>query len=86
MLREKQAASFLGVAPKTLANWRSQGKGPRFCRLGRTIAYRQEDLDAFAVSNLVNVASAGDVRTAAVRGGSAASRPPTRREPRNGED
>lgn len=86
MLREKQAASFLGVAPKTLANWRSQGRGPRFCRLGRAIAYRQEDLDAFAMSNLVNVASTGDARTSAVREVSAASRPPTRCEPRDGED
>lgn len=52
MLRERQAASFLGVAPKTLANWRSQGKGPKFCRLGRAIAYRQEDLEAFIEKSL----------------------------------
>lgn len=52
MLRERQAASFLGVAPKTLANWRSQGKGPKFCRLGRAIGYRQEDLDAFIEKSL----------------------------------
>ncbi|MBT9444661.1 MAG: helix-turn-helix domain-containing protein [Hyphomonadaceae bacterium] len=58
MLRERQAASFLGVAPKTLANWRSQGKGPKFCRLGRAIAYRQEDLDAFVEKSL---ADPGDV-------------------------
>jgi|CXWL01.1.fsa_nt_gi predicted DNA-binding transcriptional regulator AlpA len=52
MLREKQAASFLGVAPKTLANWRSLGKGPKFCRLGRVIAYRQGDLEAFVEQRL----------------------------------
>ncbi|MDZ4777115.1 MAG: helix-turn-helix domain-containing protein [Alphaproteobacteria bacterium] len=52
MLRKKQAASFLGVAPKTLANWRSLGKGPKFCRLGRVIAYRQGDLEAFVEQRL----------------------------------
>ena len=54
MLRERQAASFLGVAPKTLANWRSQGKGPKFCRLGRAIGYRQEDLEAFIEQSLTD--------------------------------
>ncbi|MCC6789098.1 MAG: helix-turn-helix domain-containing protein [Hyphomonadaceae bacterium] len=54
MLRERQAASFLGVAPKTLANWRSQGKGPKFCRLGRAIGYRQEDLDVFVADALTD--------------------------------
>lgn len=59
MLREKQAASFLGVAPKTLANWRSQGKGPKFCRLGRAIGYRQEDLEAFIEQCLADPVGGG---------------------------
>jgi len=46
-LRAREAARHLGVAPKTLANWRCAGKGPRFCRLGRAIVYRLEDLDRF---------------------------------------
>jgi predicted DNA-binding transcriptional regulator AlpA len=62
MLRERQAASFLGVAPKTLANWRSQGKGPKFCRLGRAIAYRQEDLDVFVADALTDPSDKPDPR------------------------
>ncbi len=62
MLRERQAASFLGVAPKTLANWRSQGKGPKFCRLGRAIGYRQEDLDAFIEESMADPSDALDRR------------------------
>lgn len=62
MLREKQAASFLGVAPKTLANWRSLGKGPKFCRLGRAIAYRQEDLDVFVAAALTDPSDKLDPR------------------------
>jgi len=31
----------------TLRNWRHLGRGPAYCRLGRRIVYRQEDLDKF---------------------------------------
>ena len=46
-MREPDAAAYIGVAPKTLANWRSAGKGPRFCRLGRVIVYQKNDLDQY---------------------------------------
>jgi len=46
-MREREAAVYIGVAPKTLANWRSAGKGPRFYKLGRMIVYRREDLDRY---------------------------------------
>ena len=29
----------LNVAKQTLANWRHQGKGPRFIKVGRDVAY-----------------------------------------------
>ena len=38
------AARYLGLAPKTLAMWRSNGSGPRFIKRGRIFYYR-EDLD-----------------------------------------
>ena len=72
MLREKQAAGFLGVAPKTLANWRSQGKGPKFCRMGRAIGYRQEDLDAFVAAALTDPSDDPSQRGLRHRGGAAA--------------
>jgi predicted site-specific integrase-resolvase len=43
----KTAAKRLCVAEGTLANWRIQGKGPRFVRIGGKICYRDEDIDAF---------------------------------------
>lgn len=46
-MRESDAAAYIGVAPKTLANWRSAGKGPRYCKLGRMIVYQRGDLDAY---------------------------------------
>lgn len=47
-----KAAAYLNVAPKTLANWRAMGKGPRFCRLGRRIVYRVDDLRRFMDEHL----------------------------------
>ncbi|MBL8544342.1 MAG: helix-turn-helix domain-containing protein [Hyphomonadaceae bacterium] len=46
-LRARDAARHIGLAEKTLANWRSAGKGPRFSRLGRAIIYARDDLDRF---------------------------------------
>lgn len=44
-----EAAEYLAVAPKTLANWRSKGGGPVFCRLGKAaVRYTKGDLDAWA--------------------------------------
>lgn len=41
------AAIYLGYEPKTLAQWRFQGKGPRSVRVGGRVFYYQEDVDAF---------------------------------------
>ncbi len=38
------ASKILGCAPRTLDNWRSQGRGPRYVRVGRRIVYRLSDL------------------------------------------
>ncbi len=43
-LDAKNSALYLGLRPKTLAMWRSDGKGPRFIKRGR-IFYFKEDLD-----------------------------------------
>jgi hypothetical protein len=40
----KNAAAYLGLAEKTLAMLRCQGKGPRFVKRGR-IFYFRDDLD-----------------------------------------
>lgn len=40
-----EAADFLVViSRRTLDNWRSQGRGPRYVRVGRRIVYRLSDL------------------------------------------
>ncbi len=48
LLREKEAARVLGVAPNTLAQWRFTGKvNLTYVRLGKNIRYRMGDLDDF---------------------------------------
>lgn len=43
-LDTSNAALYLGLRPKTLAMWRSNGTGPRFIKRGR-IFYYKDDLD-----------------------------------------
>lgn len=47
LLRDRHAAAVLNVSPKTLANWRVSGTGPRFIKSGRLVTYRYADLQAF---------------------------------------
>jgi excisionase family DNA binding protein len=46
-LKTEDAAKFLNVKPTTLEQWRWNGRGPRFVKIGRSCRYRQSDLDAF---------------------------------------
>lgn len=46
-LKTEDAAYFLNVKPTTLEQWRWNGKGPRFCKIGRLCVYRMTDLEAF---------------------------------------
>ncbi|MEO0036032.1 MAG: hypothetical protein RLZZ501_2055 [Pseudomonadota bacterium] len=47
-LNREQAAAILHVKPKTLANWASQGKGPRYRKAGgRVVLYTLGDLQAW---------------------------------------
>jgi len=43
----RDAARYLGHAPKTLAMWRLNGKGPRYVKVGGKVFYYVDDLDAF---------------------------------------
>ncbi|MFA6498007.1 MAG: helix-turn-helix domain-containing protein [Desulfurivibrionaceae bacterium] len=43
----EQTAVFLQVQPATLEQWRWNGRGPRFVKIGRSCRYRLADLEAF---------------------------------------
>lgn len=44
-----EVAEFLGgdFSEKTLANWRSDGKGPKYHKIGRHVRYRWTDVNAW---------------------------------------
>jgi predicted DNA-binding transcriptional regulator AlpA len=46
-LDRSRAAEYLGLHRKTLDNWRTTGRGPRYLKLGSRVLYEQSELDAF---------------------------------------
>jgi hypothetical protein len=52
-LDTRQAAAYLHVAPRTLANKRSKGEGPRYQKAGGRILYRRSDLESYVRSGLL---------------------------------
>jgi excisionase family DNA binding protein len=53
MLRPRAVAAELDVPEHTLAQWRYQGTGPAFMKLGRHVRYRRSDLDDWLTSRTV---------------------------------
>lgn len=47
-LRTKEAATFLGLSPRTLEKHRTYGTGPLFHKLGGRVVYAIDDLEAWA--------------------------------------
>lgn len=52
-LSTREAGRYLGIAWKTLQYWRFEKRGPAYCKLGKKVAYRLEDLDAFLERNVI---------------------------------
>jgi excisionase family DNA binding protein len=46
-LTTPEAARYLNFEVSTLEQWRWNGRGPRFVKIGRYVRYRLSDLDAF---------------------------------------
>jgi hypothetical protein len=49
-----KAAEWLAVSTRTLENWRAEGCGPAFYRLGRAVRYSTDELERFAELGRVN--------------------------------
>ena len=56
LLTAKQAARYLSISTKWLANQRWQGTGPKFLRVGGAIRYRVSDLEQFLEEAVVRPA------------------------------
>ena len=51
-LLEAELAAMMGIAIKTLRNWRSSGLGPRWTKFGRKILYPTTGLESYLGGNL----------------------------------
>jgi excisionase family DNA binding protein len=56
LLSPKQASEVLGIPTGTLADWRSQRRGPPFYKIeGHLIRYSQAELDAWVAGQRVEL-------------------------------
>jgi predicted DNA-binding transcriptional regulator AlpA len=46
----QELSEFIGVAVKTLANWRSQAIGPKYVKPGGRVRYRRSDVEKWLAS------------------------------------
>ncbi|MGY1946194.1 helix-turn-helix transcriptional regulator [Nocardia asiatica] len=54
-LTRAEAGEYLGVHPRTLANWAAKGQGPRYSKpSGNSCMYRLTDLDAYLEACMVH--------------------------------
>ncbi|MGV9613244.1 helix-turn-helix transcriptional regulator [Nocardia xishanensis] len=54
-LTRKEAADYMGIHPRTLANWAAAGRGPRYSKpSGSSCMYRLGDLDAYLQAHMVH--------------------------------
>lgn len=53
-INDVEAAMMLSASPQTLRNWRSMGRGPAYCKRGRMVRYRVQDLFDFMASGRVD--------------------------------
>lgn len=51
LLSTSEAAPAVGVAAKTLENWRTVGFGPKFIKAGRKVLYDPGDIEAWKDAN-----------------------------------
>jgi hypothetical protein len=51
-LTESEAAALLMVAPKTLRNWRVQGRGPKFLKSGSRVGYLPSHIRDYLNANV----------------------------------
>jgi excisionase family DNA binding protein len=61
-LTADEAAKLVGLAPSTLAKLRLSGNGPIYCKLGRRVVYRRDDLEAWLESRVARNTSDADAR------------------------
>lgn len=52
-LNEYQGAAYLGLSVHTLRQWRFRDVGPGYAKLGSSVRYTKDDLDAYLAQSSV---------------------------------
>lgn len=55
-LLPETVAQMLNKTPASLAQWRHLGRGPKYCKIGRKVQYKQSDVVEFMENNVVDPA------------------------------
>lgn len=63
-MTRQDAATYLGLKPKTLAMWAMEGKGPKSVRVGGRCFYFKDALDAFISGETAFNAANGEPKVA----------------------
>jgi len=58
LLDQREAAKRLRLSERTLERLRLQGGGPQFVKAGRSVRYRETDLEAWIAQRVVSSTSA----------------------------
>jgi hypothetical protein len=59
-LNDVEAAKIADLSPQTLRNWRLQGRGPAYVKLGRAVRYSLNDLISWLEGRRVNPCRDGE--------------------------
>jgi hypothetical protein len=51
-LDQKELADRWSISPRTLEQWRWQGKGPKYLKIGGRVVYRLHDVEHFEAQHL----------------------------------
>lgn len=62
MMTTKELAKKWNVSAGTLANWRSQKRGPKFLKLGRKVVYKTEAIKKFESVSAVSLTRIAPVK------------------------
>jgi excisionase family DNA binding protein len=57
LLNQREAAELLSISERTLERKRVEGTGPRYVKAGRSVRYRQSDIETWINSRLVQSTS-----------------------------
>lgn len=51
-LDQKRLAERWLISPRTLEQWRWQGRGPKYLKIGGRVIYRLDDVETYEAENL----------------------------------